>query len=93
MEQEVRTPLDSYTRRAEEIQIRAEETDALAGRYQGGSLFLLLFAGTFLYRAIIFKTMSLWAAVLPIAAAIFVVKRGLQYRRKVLKLEIARRRK
>jgi len=86
MEQEVRTPLDSYARRAEEVQVSAEETDTLAGRYQAGSLFLLLLAGTFLYRALILKTMPFWAAVLPIAAAILVVKQALQYRRKVLKL-------
>lgn len=86
MEQEVQTPLDSYTRRAAEVQVSAEETDTLAGRYQAGSLFLLLLAGAFLYRALILKTMAVWAAVLPIAAAISVVKQALKYRRKVLKL-------
>ena len=80
------TPLDSYTRRARELDFSAEESNSRCTSYQAGLLVLGLLVCVCLYESFIAKNLPVWTPIFPIAAAAFAMKQVFQDRRKILKL-------
>jgi len=86
MQREKPSPLAFYVRRAEEVQLSADETNRRCGLWQTGSFVLVLLACAFLYESLIPKKLPVWASILPIAAAVVLAIQAQEHRRRVLKL-------
>jgi hypothetical protein len=86
MQLEIESPLNFYMQRAKEVEFSAEETNRRCGLFQTGSAVLILLACVFLYESLIPKKLSVWASLLPIAAAGVVAKEAQKHKRRVLKL-------
>lgn len=80
------TPLDSYTRRAQEVESSAEDANDRRGKWLGACVILAILVCWLLYQSIRTKTTPYWSAAVPIILLAFAARRALQHRANVLKL-------
>lgn len=86
MSAETETPLDFYTRRSQELESSAEQTNESRGKWLGACIILAALVLFCLYRSFITKKLPYWSAALPIIVLAFAARRALQHRAHVLKL-------
>lgn len=86
MSPERETPLDFYTKRAQEVQVSAEETNDRRGKWLGACVILSILVCWLLYQSLATKKLPHWSAALPIVVLAFAARRALQHRAHVLKL-------
>jgi hypothetical protein len=86
MPQETETPLDFYTRRAQEVQSTAEQVNDRRGKWLFACVVLAILVCICLYRSFITKKMPYWSAAFPVAVLAFAMRRAKEHRSRVLKL-------
>ncbi len=86
MSPETETPLDFYTRRAQEVEASAEDANDRRGKWLGACVILAALVLFCLYRSFITKKMPYWSAAFPVIVLAFAARRALQHRAHVLKL-------
>lgn len=78
-------PLSFYTRRAQEVQLSAEQINERRGKWLAVSVLLAALTLVLLYRSFTKKT-PYWSAIFPLAAVALALRQTQHYRSEVLKL-------
>lgn len=86
MSSETETPLEFYTRRSQEVESSAEQTNESRGKWLGACVILAILVCWLLYQSFATKRMPYWSAALPIIVFAFAARQVLQHRAHVLKL-------